>query len=181
MVSTLALVPAVVDVVAPIPVVAAGGIADGRGIAAAFMLGASAAMLGTRFVASEEALSHHTYKRKLLAAGVGDTIYSTLFDVGWENAAHRPLRNSTVEIWEKAGRPPRGERPNEGQVIARKADGTPVVRYNFSSPLETMQGDVEGMVHYAGQSVGLIKDIQPAARIVQQLKQETEQIMGQWP
>lgn len=84
------------------------------------------------------------------------------------------------EIREKAGRPPRGERPNEGQVIARKADGTPVVRYSFSSPLETMQGDVEGMVHYAGQSVGLIKDIQPAARIVQQLKQETEQVMGQW-
>ena len=116
------LVPAVVDAVAPIPVVAAGGIADGRGIAAAFVLGASAAWLGTRFVASEEALADHTYKQKLLAAGVGDTIYSTLFDVGWENAAHRALRNSTVEMWEKAGRPPRGERPNEGQVIARKAD-----------------------------------------------------------
>jgi nitronate monooxygenase len=85
-----------------------------------------------------------------------------------------------VEIWEKAGCPPRGKRPNEGQVIARKADGTPIVRYSFSQPLETMQGDVEGMVHYAGQSVGLIKDIQPAARIVQQLKQETEQVMGQW-
>jgi len=166
--------------VAPIPVVAAGGIADGRGIAAAFALGASAVWLGTRFVASEEALAHHTYKQKLLAAGVGDTIYSTLFDVGWENAAHRALRNSTVEIWEKAGCPPRGKRPNEGQVIARKADGTPIVRYSFSQPLETMQGDVEGMVHYAGQSVGLIKDIQPAARIVQQLKQETEQVMGQW-
>jgi NAD(P)H-dependent flavin oxidoreductase YrpB (nitropropane dioxygenase family) len=179
-VSTLTLVPAVVDAVAPIPVVAAGGIADGRGIAAAFALGASAAWLGTRFVASEEALSHHTYKQKLLAAGVGDTVYSTLFDVGWENAAHRALRNSTVEMWEKAGRPPRGERPNEGQVIARKADDSPVVRYSFSSPLETMQGDVEGMAHYAGQSVGLIKDIQPAARIVQRLKQETEQVMGHW-
>lgn len=179
-VSTLTLVPAVVDAVSPIPVVAAGGIADGRGITAAFALGASAVWLGTRFVASEEALAHHTYKQKLLAAGVGDTIYSMLFDVGWENAAHRALRNSTVEMWEKAGRPPRGERPNEGQVIARKADGTPVVRYSSSSPLETMQGDVEGLVHYAGQSVGLIKDIQPAARIVQQLKQQTEQVMGQW-
>jgi NAD(P)H-dependent flavin oxidoreductase YrpB (nitropropane dioxygenase family) len=179
-VSTLALVPAVVDAVAPIPVVASGGIADGRGIAAVLALGASAAMLGTRFVASEEAMSHYTYKQKLLAAGVGDTVYSTLFDVGWENAAHRALRNSTVEMWEKAGRPPRGERPNEGEVIARKADGTPVVRYSFSQPLETMQGDVEGMVHYAGQSVGLIRDIYPAARIVQRLKQETEQVMEQW-
>ena len=180
MISTLALVPAVVDAVRPIPVAAAGGIADGRGIAAILALGASAAWLGTRFVASEEALSHHTYKQKLLAAGVGDTVYSILFDVGWENAAHRALRNSTVEVWEKAGRPPKGKRPNEGQVIAQRADGTPVVRYSFSQPLETMKGDVEGMVHPAGQSVGLIRDIQPAARIVQQLKQETEQVIGRW-
>jgi NAD(P)H-dependent flavin oxidoreductase YrpB (nitropropane dioxygenase family) len=62
MISTLALVPAVVDAVSPIPVAAAGGIADGRDIAAVLALGASAAWLGTRFVASEEALSHHTYK-----------------------------------------------------------------------------------------------------------------------
>ena len=75
---------------------------------------------------------------------------------------------------------PKGKRPNEGQVIAQRADGTSVVRYSFNSPLETMQGDVEGMAHYAGQSVGLIKDIQPAARIVQRLKQETEQVMGKW-
>jgi NAD(P)H-dependent flavin oxidoreductase YrpB (nitropropane dioxygenase family) len=179
-VSTLALVPAVVDAVMPIPVAAAGGIADGRGIAAVFALGASAAWLGTRFVASKEAVAHHSYKQKVVAAGVGDTIYSMLFDVGWQNAPHRTLRNSTVEMWEQAGRPPRGERPNEGQVIAQKADGAPVVRYSFSMPLETMQGDVEGMAHYAGQSVGLIKDIQPAATIVQQLKEETEQVMGQW-
>ena len=104
--------------------------------------------------------------------------YSMLFDVGWENAPHRVLRKSTVEMWEKAGHPPRGGRPNEGQVIARKADGTPVVRYSPNMPLETMQGDVAGLVQYAGQSVGLIKDIQPAARIVQQLKQETEQVIG---
>jgi nitronate monooxygenase len=180
MVSTLALVPAVVDAVGPTPVVAAGGIADGRGIAAVLALGASGAWLGTRFVASEEAAAHHAYKQKLVAAGADDTIYSTLFDVGWKNAAHRALRNSTVEMWEKAGCPPSGKRPNEGEVLARKADGTPVVRYSFSSPLETMNGDVEGLAHYAGQSVGLIKDIQPAARIMQRLKQETEQVMGQW-
>jgi nitronate monooxygenase len=179
MVSTLALVPAVVDAVRPVPVVAAGGIADGRGIAAVLALGASAAWLGTRFVASEEALAHHTYKQRLVAAGAGDTIFSTLFDVGWENAPHRALRNSTVEMWEKAGCPLSGKRPNEGQVLARRADGTPVVRYSFSSPLETMSGDVEGLAHYAGQSVGLVKDIQPAAQIVRRLKEETEQVMGQ--
>jgi NAD(P)H-dependent flavin oxidoreductase YrpB (nitropropane dioxygenase family) len=180
MIGTLALVPAVVDAVSPIPVAAAGGIADGRGIAAVLALGASAAWLGTRFVASEEARAHDAYKQKLIAAGAGDTVYSTLFDVGWENAAHRVLRNSTVEMWEKAGRPRKGQRPNEGEVLARRADGSPIVRYSFSPPLATMQGDLEGLAHYAGQGVELIKDVQPAASIVQRLKQETEEVMGQW-
>ncbi len=179
-VSTLTLVPAVVDAVAPTPVVAAGGIADGRGIAAVLALGASAAWLGTRFVASNEALAHHTYKQELLAAGVEDTVYSTLFDVGWENAPHRFLRNSTYDSWEQAGCPPSGKRPNEGEVIAHKSDGTPVPRYSSSMPLETMQGEVEGLVHYAGQSAGLVKDIRPAAEIVQRLKWETEQVFAKW-
>jgi NAD(P)H-dependent flavin oxidoreductase YrpB (nitropropane dioxygenase family) len=180
MIGTLALVPAVVDAVSPVPVAAAGGIADGRGIAAVLALGASAAWLGTRFVASEEARAHDAYKQKLIAAGAGDTVYSTLFDVGWENAAHRVLRNSTVEMWEKAGRPRKGQRPNEGEVLASKADGSPIVRYSFSPPLATMQGDLERLAHYAGQGVELIKDVQPAASIVQRLKQETEEVMGQW-
>ena len=180
MISTLALVPAVVDAVRRIPVAAAGGIADGRGIAAVLALGASAAWLGTRFVASEESMAHQVYKQKLVVAGAGDTIYSTLFNIGWENAPHRVLRNSTVEIWEKAGRPPRGKRPNEGEVLARRTDGTSIVRYSFSSPVTTMQGDVEGLAHYAGQGVGLIKHIEPAARIVERLKEETEKAMGQW-
>ena len=83
-------------------------------------------------------------------------------------------------MWEKAGRPRRGQRPNEGEVLARRADGSPIVRYSFSPPIATMQGDVEGLAHYAGQAVGLIKDIQPAARIVQRLKEETEKVMGKW-
>ena len=179
-ISTLALVLSVVDAVRPIPVAAAGGIADGRGIAAVLALGASAAWLGTRFVASEESMAHQAYKEKLLAAAGGDTVYSTLFDIGWENAAHRALRNSTVEIWEKAGRPPRGKRPNEGEVLTRRTDGTSIVRYSFSSPVTTMQGNVEGLAHYAGQGVGLIKHIEPVASIVQRLKDETEKVMEQW-
>jgi nitronate monooxygenase len=179
-VGTLALVPAVVDAVAPVPVVAAGGIADGRGIAAALVLGASGVWLGTRFVASEEALAHHLYKRKLLIADVEDTVYSALFDIGWEHAPHRTLRNSTFDMWEKAGRPPSGKRPNEGEVIAHQSDGRPVVRYSSAMPLETMQGAVEGLALYAGQSVGLVKDVKPAAIIVQRLKRETEQVFENW-
>jgi len=179
-VSTLALVPAAVDAVAPIPVVAAGGIADGRGIAAALALGASGVWLGTRFVASEEAMAHHIYKQRLLGAGVEDTVYSTLFDIGWENAPHRTLRNSTFDMWEKAGCPPSGKRPNEGEILAQRLDGSSVTRYDSHQPLVTMQGDAEGLALYAGQSVGLAKDVKPTALIVKQLKQETEQVFQNW-
>jgi len=179
-VSTLALVPAVVDAVAPTPVIAAGGIADGRGIAAALVLGASGVCLGTRFVASQESLAHRLFKERLLVADVGDTVYSELFDIGWEHAPHRTLRNSTFDMWEKAGRQPSGKRPSEGEVIARRTDGKPVVRYSSSMPLGNMQGDVEGLALYAGQSVGLVKDLKPAAIIVERLKRETEQVFENW-
>ncbi len=88
-IGSLVLVPTVVDAVAPTPVVAAGGIGDGRGIAAAFVLGAAGVWLGTRFVTSEESLAHHVYKRRLVIADVEDTVYSELFDIGWEHAPHR--------------------------------------------------------------------------------------------
>jgi len=179
-VSGMTLVPAIVDAVAPVPVVAAGGIADGRGIAAAHALGASASWLGTRFVASTEALAHQSYKEKLVAAAGNDSVYTELFDVGWENAPHRALRNSTFEEWEKAGSPPSGQRPNEGQVIAHKQDGTPLVRYSVSMPLESMEGEMEGLAHYAGQGVGLVNDILPVSEIMRRLVRETEQAQGKW-
>ena len=70
---TMALVPAVVDAVGDIPVVAAGGVADGRGLAAALALGASGAWIGTRFLASDEVVVHPEYQRRLLAATENDT------------------------------------------------------------------------------------------------------------
>ena len=80
----------------------------------------------------------------------------------------------------RQGCPPSGKRPSEGEVIAHRADGKPVVRYSSAMPLETMQGDMEGLALYAGQSVGLVKDVKPAAIIVQQLKRETEQVFENW-
>jgi nitronate monooxygenase len=102
-VGTFTLLPSVVDMAGDIPVVAAGGTADGRGLAAALSLGAAGVWLGSRFVASEEAHAHELYKRKIVEATETDTVYSSLFDKGWENAPHRTLRNSTVEMWEEAG------------------------------------------------------------------------------
>lgn len=174
-ISTMILVPSIVDAIDPTPVVAAGGLADGRGIAAALALGASGVWLGTRFVASEEAVAHEIYKNRIIEAHSGDTVYSTLFDIGWEDAPHRSLRNSTFELWERSGRPPSGERPNEGEVVAYREDGGPVIRYSSSMPTDSMSGDHEALALYAGQSVGLIRDIKPAAEIVDRLRQETEQ------
>ena len=111
-VATLPLIPAVVDVVGTTPVVAAGGIADGRGLAAVLALGAAGAWIGTRFLASQEATIHPRYRERLLRATEDDTVFlEELFDVGWPKAPHRVLRNKTVETWEAAGRPLSGARP----------------------------------------------------------------------
>ena len=98
-VSTVALVPRVVDAIAPHPVAAAGGIADARGVVAALALGAQAAVVGTRFLASIEARAHPDYKKKLLAANEDDTVRTTLFGFGWPNAPHRTLRTRFVQDW----------------------------------------------------------------------------------
>ncbi len=176
-VSTLALVPRVVDAVAPVPVVAAGGIADGRGLAAALALGAVGAWVGTRFLAASEAAIHPDYQRRLLAAGEADTFYGTLFDRGWPDAPHRALRNSTVEAWEAAGRPESGSRPGEDDEPARRADGSPINRYASSTPTAEMEGDVEPLPHWAGQGVGLVTREESASDIVNSLVTEAESVI----
>ena len=168
-VATLVLVPAVVDAVAPTPVVAAGGIGDGRGLAAVLTLGASAGWLGTRFVMAAEAPALPRYRQLLAAASETSTLHSTVFDGGWPDAPHRTLRNSTVEAWEAAGRPPSGSRPGEGEVIATWFDGYPVERYASSVAREGVSGDIEALSLWAGQSVGLIDDVLPAGEIVRRL------------
>jgi nitronate monooxygenase len=158
-------------------VVAAGGIADGRGVAAALTLGAAGVWLGTRFVASEEAFAHALYKQKILEATETDTVYSTLFDRGWEDAPHRTLRNSTVEMWEEAGKPESGKRPGENEVIAYRPDGSGILRYEDSDVSPDITGEVEKLPFYAGQSVGLIDSIKPAGDIVRELTTEAKQLL----
>ena len=127
---SIALVPEIVDAVAPVPVVAAGGFADGRGLAAALALGASGVWMGTRFSASAESLAHPEFKERLIRAGESDTQHLSLFDGGWPNAPQRVLRNSTVDAWNNAGRPKAGMRPHEKQVIGHTANGKAIVRYD---------------------------------------------------
>jgi nitronate monooxygenase len=171
-VALLPLLPKIVDRVG-IPVIAAGGIADGRGIAAALTLGASGVWLGTRFLVAEESGFHSVYKDSVIAANEGDTVFTELFDGGWPDAPHRVLRNSTVTTWEQAGQPSPGERPGEGEEVAKRSDASKILRYAEDSPKQDMIGNVEAMALYAGQSVGLVTKVQRARGIMQQLISET--------
>jgi NAD(P)H-dependent flavin oxidoreductase YrpB (nitropropane dioxygenase family) len=174
-VATLPLVPAVVDAVSPAPVVAAGGIADGRGLAAVLALGAAGAWIGTRFLASHEADIHPRYRERLLRANENDTVFlENLFDVRWPSAPHRTLRNQTVEAWEAAGRPPSGNRPGEGDVIGKSESIGPIHRYQSYTPGLDAEGDIEAMSLWAGQSVGLVSKLQSAGDIVREIADEAK-------
>ncbi len=169
-VATLPLVPAVVDAVAPLPVIAAGGIGDARGVAAVLALGAQAAWLGTRFLLADEMPIHEEYRRHLIAATETDAEwYPDLYAVGWPDSPHRAIHNSTAQIWEAAGRPPLGSRPGEGQVIAHFVSGDPILRYSPAPPMVGTTGEIEALSLWAGQSVALAKQPQPAAEIVAEL------------
>jgi NAD(P)H-dependent flavin oxidoreductase YrpB (nitropropane dioxygenase family) len=177
-VATMPLVPAVVDAVAPVPVVAAGGIADGRGLAAALALGAAGAWIGTRFLASREAGIHPRYRELILNASETATVFvEDLFDIGWPNAPHRVLRNKTVAAWEAAGRPPPGRRPGEGEVIATSPSAGPIVRYRCASASPDTEGDIDAMPLWAGQSAGLVSKLQSAGDIVREIAAEAEAIL----
>jgi len=169
-VATLPLVPAVVDAVAPVPVIAAGGIGDARGVAAVLALGAQAAWLGTRFLLAEEMPIHEDYRRALIAAAETDAQwYANLYDVGWPDAPHRALRNSTSRKWEAAGCPQDGQRPGEGDVIAHFGSGGAIVRYETAAPMAGTTGEIEALSMWAGQGVALAGKSEPAADIVAEL------------
>jgi NAD(P)H-dependent flavin oxidoreductase YrpB (nitropropane dioxygenase family) len=169
-IGVLALVAEVSRVV-PVPVLAAGGIADARGVAAAMAAGAAGAMLGTRFVATDEADVHPDWAARLVAASAADTVLTDLFDGGWPGAPHRVLRNSTYRAWEEAGRPAPGSRPGEGEVVARHG-GVEIERYSADEPRRDTAGDLEAMCLYAGQGVGVIAAVEPAADIVSRIASE---------
>jgi nitronate monooxygenase len=169
-VATLPLVPAVVDAVTPVPVIAAGGIGDARGVAAVFALGAQAAWVGTRFLLAEEMPIHEDYRRRLIAAAETDAQwYPNLYDVGWPDSPHRALRNSTARAWDAAGRPPDDQRPGYGDVIAHFGSGEAIVRYEPAPPMVGTTGEIEALSMWAGQGVALARQSQSAAEIVTEL------------
>jgi nitronate monooxygenase len=163
------LLPKVLEKAGNTPVLVAGGIGHGKKIREALLAGASGAMLGTRFVATQESLAHPEYKSLLIKSTGSETTMSVCFQDGWPGATHRALRNSTLERWEAAGCPPVGRRPGEGDVVARRSDGTTVLRYNAASPLNDLRGMITDMALFAGLGVSDIRDIPSASELVSRL------------
>jgi len=161
--STLSLVPAVADAVAPIPVVAAGGIADGRGLAAALMLGAHGALIGTRFYAALESLGHPEAKRRICAARGDETARTRVFDVvrglAWpEKYPGRALRNAFLQRWHG----------HEAEL----AEAVPAERRRYQSAADERDFDTAAV--WAGESVDLIDEVEAAGAIVQRIAAAAE-------
>lgn len=157
---TMTLVPQIVDAV-HIPVIAAGGIADGRGVAAAFALGASAVQIGTRFLVAEECSVHEAYKKKVIDAKEIDT------QVTGRTTGHpvRILRNKLARQFKEAEKS--GAAPEE---IEKMGEGT---LYRAAK-----LGDVEYGSVMAGQAAGLVKKEQPCREIILELIEEASQVIG---
>lgn len=165
-VSTMALVPQVVDVAGDLPVVAAGGIADGRGVAAAFALGAEGVLVGTRFLATFEAPIPDGWKAALLASPAERAVLSAVPDLvwgtDWPGATGRVLRNRLIAEWEEATAAAVTERAAE---IASAIDAARAA------------GDLDFVPLWAGQGVGLLREVVPAAEVVRALVAEAEVVL----
>ena len=163
--ASLPLIPAVVDAVAPVPVLAAGGIADGRGLAAALALGADGALLGTRFLASTESPLHPHFKQAIVDTHAEDTVLSDIPDLAaglvWPGAMSRSKRNRFIERW--AGRE-WALRQHQAEALADVQAARKV-------------GDIDNAPLSMGQDCGLIHDIAPAGEIVARIVREAEAIL----
>jgi len=170
---TTVLVPLVVDAVAPSLVLAAGGISDGRGLAAALMLGADGAWIGTRFVATAESAAHEEYKERLVTARATDTVRTHVF--GPENPDFNPvrvLRNRVVDEWDgqvDAIPADPTDRPVIGQFAVMGAQ-IPLHRFSPYVPVRgATTGDLDEMPLLAGQGVGLVDAVEPAGDVVRRM------------
>lgn len=163
---TFALVPAVCDIAGDVPVVAAGGVADGRSLAAALMLGADGVLMGTRFYASEEAAAVDHAKERIVAARGDETIRSIIFDIARTNVWPAPytgrvLKNAFSETW----------RGREAELMQRPDE---VHRYAEARDAD----DFDTAAVIAGEAADLIADIAPAGEIVARIVEEAGTLLG---
>ena len=167
----VSLVPEIVDAVGPkVPVVAAGGIADGRGLAAALMLGASGVLLGTRFYATEEAAGAQAAKERIRAASGDDTLRSIVFDISRRNVWPAPftgrcLRNAHLEHW--FGR--------EVELLRHQEEEA--ARYAAARS----DGDFDVAAVIAGEASGLVREIGSAREVVARIVREASALLASAP
>ena len=165
-IGTLSIVPAIVDVAGSVPVLAAGGIADGRGLAAALMLGAQGASLGTRFVVTGEAAVASFVHERMVAAGTDDTVWTLSYDIVRDadfgpTVAGRVVRNAFTDAWH--------ERPAEARTQA--------ARLAAEIDEADRAGDASIASVWSSTGVGLIRDVEPAGAIVRGICAEAERII----
>jgi len=165
------VLPLVLEEARRIPVVASCGIGNGKGICEALLAGASAAMLGTRFVATVESNAPQPYKQAIVKAYAKDTALTVCFQDGWP-ALHRVLRNRTFAMWDRAGCPPPGKRPGEGDTLLTRPDGSKVLRYWYQSPIQGEEGAIAESALYMGQSAEVVNDLPFAGDLVRRLWRE---------
>ena len=163
--ASIVIVPLVARAVAPVPVLAAGGFADGAGLAAALALGAEGVLLGTRFLATEEAPVSDAYKSALVASDGHETLLSEVPDLLagliWPGAHGRVLRNRLIERWTA----------REGQLRARREE---LLAQALRARAE---GDTEEAVVWSGQSAALVDRVEPAGVVVERIVREAEEIL----
>jgi NAD(P)H-dependent flavin oxidoreductase YrpB (nitropropane dioxygenase family) len=163
--ASLPLVPMIVKAVAPLPVLSAGGIADGRGLAAALALGADGVLLGTRFMATPEAPIHPNFKQAIVKSDGHDTVLTEIPDLAsqrvWPGAMSRAQRNQFIDRWSGREWALRQNAREVGkQVAAARA-----------------AGDVDNATLSFGQDAGLIDSIKSVREVVQDMIAEAEEII----
>lgn len=163
--ASMPLVPMVVKAVAPLPVLAAGGIADGSGLAAALALGADGVLLGTRMMATNESPIHPNFKQAIVRSNGHDTLLTEIPDIAsgrvWPGAMSRALRNAFIERW-------------AGREWALRRDQ----REAAKAVLEARRaGDADNASLLIGQDAGLIDSIAPVSEIIETMVAQAEKII----
>jgi nitronate monooxygenase len=155
-----------------LPVLAAGGIADGKTAAAAFLAGAQGVVVGTAFLATTESFAHDYHKQRIVEAGSDDTVLTDVFHINWPRGAMvRVLRNSAT-----AGQ--RGDAFAGPRKIIGHEEDRPIYLFSTDSPLRNMTGDFEAMALYAGEGAGIVPDMVPARERLARIVDETAKILA---
>jgi nitronate monooxygenase len=161
--STLPFVPVVVDLVAPVPVLAAGGIADGRGLAAVLALGAAGALIGTRFQATAEALVDPSIARAIVEGRGQDTERSGVSDIA--RGSRWPSSKYTARVL---------GHPSLDQWLGREAEFAVTPEAQLAYQAAVVRGDAPSLPVWASEAIDLINDLPPAAGLVTALAAQAE-------